>query len=214
MTAVIVPFVRASFKDFCATITKWWPFFLVLLLLNSGANYLESPMVRGGDVFYYQLFLVLSYVVVSGMTTIRFMERFEKTEFSKEQYSFGAFTYTLYILAYFSLVLLGAVLLIIPFFIFGTFFILAPLVALREDEGNAFERSFAYVKKRPSVAFLLFLGLIAPEFFSYLGVLLEEGSKSFYAVMALLTFFESIFSIFVLKLIVDFYYGLKAQASN
>lgn len=208
--AVISPFIRTSFIDLKATIKSWWGFFLVLLILNAGATYLEMATVDlGPSTVYYQLVLVLFFVVMSAFASIRFMERFEEVPFTKEQYLYGAFTYVLYSLAYFALVILGLILFIIPFFFFGTFFILAPLIALRENNVNAFKRSFYYVKKRPSLAFLLFICLIIPEFLSFIASFFSSGSIAFYTANIILTITETFLALFVLKLIVDYYHALK-----
>lgn len=215
VNSVIFNFLNLSFKDFLSNIKKWWGFFLILLVLNSIATYLEiSSSSQNDKVIYYQLLTVISFIVVEGLTTIHFMERFEKVSFSKEQYAFGAFTYTLYTLAYFAIILFGLVLFIIPFFIFGAFFILGPLIALRETDGNAFKRSYQYVKKRPSIALLLFIALIIPEFLSYLSGLFESESYGYYISNGVLTFFETIITIFILKLIVDYYYSVQGPLKD
>lgn len=213
---VVAPFIRTSFVDLWATVKSWWGFFLVLLMLNAGATYLEMATVNfGQNIVYYQLVLVLFLVAISGLTSIRFMERFEDSPFTKEQYFFGTFTYVLYSLAYFALVIFGLILFIFPFFLFGTFFILAPLIALRENNGNAFKRSFYYVKMRPSMAFLLFMSLITPEFLSFLAsYFFSSGSLAFYLANSLLTIMETFIAFFVLKLIVDYYQALKLSSEK
>ena len=208
--SVVVPFVKTSLLDMFNCISRWWGFYVVFLLISIGSTILELPeFVQNRDVFYPQFVLVISSIVVSGLATIRFMERYENINFTFSQYGFGAFTYTLYSVAYIVLTIFGFILLIIPFFIFGSFFILAPLIALRESEGNAFKKSFSYVKRRPSIGLMLFLLIIVPEVLGYLASFFQKNSIAFYSATGVLTFIESAIAFFITKMAVDFYYSVR-----
>lgn len=110
--SVIVNFFSASFHDLINSKRKWWFLYLLFLAINFVATYLELNSNNDGNIVYYQLITVIIFILLSGITTIHFMQRFEATNFSRDQFLFGSITYFLYTILYYFFTLIGAVIIL------------------------------------------------------------------------------------------------------
>lgn len=211
-----------NFKFFKVNLLQLWQdrksyliFFLFFTFINVMTSYMQATMGNlGNSPMIWQLLGALSYLVVSGLCTIKIISHYENIKFSTEQYLVGTFTYSLYTIFYFLLIVVGFAMLIVPAFIFGTFLILAPIVALRDYDVNAFKRSWILTKKNPSFALVLFFFILIIE---ALGIGFDQFEQLIQSVSMLWYFyivaglFNSLLTMFILKLTVDFYYSLKSR---
>jgi hypothetical protein len=109
--------------------------------------------------------------------------------------------------------LVGVILFVIPSVLAGTFFLLAPLVALREPNVSAFRQSFRYVKKNLKIGFGLFFLMLFLEFWGYLisGI---EGGIFAKAAGLLFSVADTFMGVVFIRLLVSYYYYSRDLNSN
>lgn len=192
----------------------WIWLFPLFFIVNYISQELERMPLRGDNLqIVLQLVTIIIYMILSAIMTIRFMGKEENKTFSLSEYSFGSFTFILYGIYYLFSILVGVILFVIPSVLAGTFFLLAPLVALREPNVSAFRQSFRYVKKNLKIGFGLFFLMLFLEFWGYLisGI---EGGIFAKAAGLLFSVADTFMGVVFIRLLVSYYYYSRDLNSN
>lgn len=187
----------------------WIWLFPLFFIVNYISQELERMPLRADNLqILLQLTTIIIYMILSAIMTIRFMGKVEEKTFSFSEYGFGSFTFILYGIYYLFSIILGVILFVIPSILAGTFFLLAPLIALREPQVSAFKQSFRYVKKNFKIGFGLFFLMLFLEFWGYLISGIEGG---IFAKAASITFslVDTFMGVVFLRMMVSYYYHCR-----
>lgn len=190
----------------------WVWLFPLFFIVNYISQELERMPLRADNLqIILQLITIIIYMILSAIMTIRFMGKVEEKTFSFSEYGFGSFTFILYGIYYLCSIILGLILFVIPSILAGTFFLLAPLIALREPKVSAFKQSFYYVKKNAKIGFGLFFLMLFLEFWGFFisGI---EGGIFAQAAGVIFSLVDTFMGVVFLRLMVSYYYHCRTNA--
>lgn len=187
----------------------WVWIFPLFFIVNYISQELERMPLRADNLqILLQLVTIIIYMILSAIMTIRFMGKEEEKVFSFSEYGFGSFTFILYGIYYLFSIIIGVILFVIPSLLAGTFFLLAPLIALREPKVSAFKQSFLYVKKNLKIGFGLFFLMLFLEFWGYFISGIEGGIFAKAASLAF-SFVDTFMGVVFLRMMVSYYYHCR-----
>ncbi len=198
-------FFKDTFDHFLENKRIWLPFFPAFFILNTVMLFVEKmAMQESAQQMALQFFLIIISFIMAATLTIKFLAHFEEKDFSVSEYIVGNITFLMYNIGYLFILVLGIICFIVPGIVAGVLLSLAPIVALRESNVNAFKRSFFYLRSEWKIATILFFTSLFFEVWGF-GLSLFDGSPYLLVFQFIFSFIDTIGSLFLINATVYLY---------